>query len=365
MDKLAFVQKSELFSYSGTNCIRNDYYHNSCQLCVDICPKGAFNIVRNKLILFSNECIECAACIGSCPTEALTIASFDPNAYTKSFKDIEDKLLTCKKSTTCLGTFDAHHYITMALTSEEMPVCDMSHCQDCSLNTDTKVEAFIRGEIKKSNEFLVSCGVEAEITTIEDKPEEENNSRRALFKTAFSKAKDAVQDKEETSSKSMTIEYQKDPNSSGLPLKFLHLKEALKSDMSKLSKTSHETNFDIFAKKEISFEDCTNCGDCVQFCPTEALLATSDKQGINFNVGNCISCGICDHICKTDAIKTASGIDLVNVAYDRGEQLVHYEMVMCHECRCPYPYRGGDPICDRCEGFKEGNADIFTLARDL
>ncbi len=363
MDKLEFVQRSELFAYSGTNCIRNDYYHNACQACVDICPEDAFDIVRNKLTLFSNKCIECAACIGSCPSEALTIASFDPNAYTKSFKDLEDKVLSCKKSTSCLGSFDAHHYITMALSSESSPVCDMSHCKECSLNKDNKVEDFIRAQIEKTNLFLSACQVEMNIETLEEK-QEEQNSRRALFKAAFSKAKDAAKDKEE-STLSLTLEYQKAPSFNGLPLKFLHLKEALRSNISNIPKTSHETNFEIFAKKEISFEDCTNCGDCVQFCPSEALLFTADKQGINFNVGNCISCGICDHICKTDAIKTVDGIDLVKVAYDRGEELVHYEMVMCHECRCPYPYRGGDPICDRCASFKEGNADIFTLAKDI
>ena len=363
MNELAFVQKSELFSYSGTNCIRNDYYHNECSLCVDICPQNAFNIVRSKLTLFSNECIECAACIGSCPTEALTIESFDPNAYTDSFKDIEDKVLSCKKTTTCLGAFDANHYITMSLRSEQAPTCDLSYCDGCSLNVDKKVEAFIRNEIDRSNEFLSACESEKEISLIEEKPEEEN-SRRTMFKAAFSKAKEITED-EDKKSLSMTLDYQKNPNKTGLPLKFLHLKQAIKDNISSLPKTTHETNFGLFAKKEISFKDCTNCGDCVNFCPTEALLATNDKQGINFNIGNCISCGICDHICKTDAIKTASGIDLVNFAYDRGEELVHYEMVMCHDCRCPYPYRGGDPICDRCADYKKDFSHVFTLAKDI
>lgn len=365
---LAFIQKSELFSYSGTNCIRNDYYHNECNLCVEICPEGAFHIVRNKLTLFSNECIDCAACIGSCPTEALTIASFDPNAYTASYGKTEEEIepLSCKKTTSCLGSFDAHHYITMSLNNDIAPVCDMSHCSDCSLNKDLKVEAFIRSEIEKSNNFLKESGTELLITTIEEKEEvEEDNPKRALFKAAFSKAKDVISEEETTTSLSMTLEYQKDPNGSGLPLKFLKLKESIKNNISKLTKTSHDTNFNLFAKKEISFTDCTNCGDCIQFCPTEALLGTSDKQGINFNVGNCISCGICDHICKTDAIKSSDGIDLVNFAYDRGEELVHYEMVMCNECRCPYPYRGGDPVCDRCADYRVDFSHVFTLARDI
>jgi len=363
MGSLTFVQNSGLFSYSGTNCIRNDYYHNECQLCVDICPKGAFSTVRGKLMLSSSECIECAACIGSCPTEALSIKSFDPNAFTLSFKDSEDEALSCKKNTSCLGVFDAHHYITMALQGDKEIVCDMSHCDGCALNVDVKVENFIRGEINKTQEFLNSCGVEASIVTKEEKPEDEN-PKRMLFRKAFVKIKEASKEEDETEL-SLTREYQKGTDFIGLPLKFLNLKKAIKNNIPKLAKTKHDTNFGIFANKVISFADCTNCGDCINFCPTEALLNTKDKQGINFNVGNCISCDICDHICKTNAIKTAPGIDLVSFAYDRGAELVHYEMVMCHECRCPYPYRGGDPICDRCASFQVDFSHVFTLARDI
>ncbi len=366
MSDFSFIQKTELFSYSGTNCIRNDYFHNECLLCVEICPEDAFNIVRSKLTLFSSKCIACAACIGSCPTEALSIVSFDPNAYSIDFKENSNKELSCKSTTSCLGAFDSHHYITMALQSDAMPLCDLSHCNDCVLNKDKKVERFIRFEINKSNSFLLACGIQNSII-IEEKKVQEENSKRALFKAAFSKVKEAasLEEDEKKSSLSMTLEYQKNPNKNGLPLKFLHLKQAIKENLTKFSTTSHTTNFGIFAKKEIQFSACTNCGDCVQFCPTEALLKTQDKQGINFNLGNCIACGICDHICKTDAIETVEGIDLVDFAYDRGRELVHYEMVMCHECRCPYPYRGGDPICDRCKEYHEDFSKIFTLAKDF
>jgi len=36
--------------------------------------------------------------MGSCPTEALTLLSFDANAFVSSFKEREEKLLSCKKA---------------------------------------------------------------------------------------------------------------------------------------------------------------------------------------------------------------------------------------------------------------------------
>ncbi len=356
----SFVQKSNLFAFSAASCLRNDYYFNDCRLCIDVCPEGALNVVRNKLMLFETDCIECAGCIGSCPTEALTIESFDPNAYTIGFKEQEEKSLSCKKDTACLGSFDVHHLITMALRSEEPPVCDMAHCEECPINKEQKVETAIRTKIAIANDFMAKVGFEGVIETLEERPEE--NQRRALFRKAFDATKEVVAD----SSDEIAITLQNMQRiDTDVSLKYILLKNAIKEKMGAFTTTNFKEKSPLFFKKIISFDACTNCGDCVQFCPTHALIATSDKQGILFSESKCVGCGICDHICKTDAITTADGFDLVTIAYDRVEQLVHYEMVMCHECRCPYPYRGGDPICDRCSDFKKDFGGMFTLARDL
>ena len=360
MGQFNFVQKADIFAYSGTNCLRNEYYHNDCRRCIEICPKGAFHIVRNKLTLFDNECIECAACIGSCPTEALTIANFDPNAFTVAFREAEEKNLSCKKNTPCLGVFDVHHLITMGLRAEAAPVCDMAHCDGCSLNTDGKLEARIRESVAAANTFFAEVGMERRVETIEEQPEE--NARRALFRKAFDKAKEGIA--ETAAEEGITLEHQRG-GVGKLPLKNLLLKNAIKENLSKFTKTAFEGKSPLFFDKAVSFEACTNCGDCLQFCPTEAIFATGDKHGINFIAGNCIGCGICEDICKTDAIATKPGIDLVEMVYNRTRTLVHYEMVQCRECRCPFPYKGGDPICDRCKDFSSDFSDMFTLARDL
>jgi energy-converting hydrogenase A subunit P len=362
MARNSFVQGSGIFAYSGTNCLRNEYYHNDCRRCIEICPKGAFHIVRNKLTLFENECIACAACIGGCPTEALTLETFDPNAFTVAFKDLEDTTLSCKRTTPCLGVFDTQHLITMALRGETAPICDMAHCEGCALNETGDVETRIRGNVATANAFFESVGLETRIETVEEKPEEANE-RRALFRKAFDTAKAQVGDGAPHDT-ALTLEHQRSGQQK-VPLKSLLLKNSIREKIGTFAATAFEGRSPLFFDKAISFDACTNCGDCVQFCPTEALQATGDKHGINFTSGNCIGCGICDDICKTDAIATAEGYDLVEVVYDRVKTLVHYEMVQCHECRCPYPYKGGDPICDRCKDFKSDFSDMFTLAKDL
>jgi len=358
-----FIQKKNLFGFTATRCLRNEYFHNDCHICIDLCPKDAIHLVRNKLTLFDNECIECAGCIGSCPTEAFEIENFDPNEFSASFQAQTNSQLSCKSTTPCLGVFDTDHLLVMTLRGELDVVCDMSHCGTCALNENGTMEAVIRSHIQRANDFLTQISVDKEIKTVEMKEEQE--PRRALFRKGFEKAKEAIIENQKPQPlKSMTASHHALPDMV-MPLKRILLKNSLKEHVGAMAITEFAESTPLFFNKQINFDTCTNCGDCTQFCPTDALFPTSDKQGIYFAQGKCIGCGICEDICKPNAITKKEGFDMVSIAYERAQQLVHYDMVMCSECRCPYPYKGGEPICDRCAGYKKEFSNMFTLARDM
>lgn len=362
MDNHNFVQKKNLFSFNATRCLRNEYFHNDCHICIDLCPKDAIGLIRNKLTLDANTCIECAGCVGSCPSESFEIESFDPNAFAVTFQAQTNPILSCKSTTPCLGVFDSDHLLVMALRGELEVVCDLNHCAGCPLNENGGLEESIKSHITIANDFLAQIAIEKQIQIKE--PSEEEPSRRALFRKGFDLAKESIVDQPEVASKSMTASHHALPNIR-VPLKRVLLKNSLKEFVGTMEVTTYLENSALFFNKQIDFQSCTNCGDCTQFCPTDALFPTSDKQGIFFAQGKCIGCGICEDICKPNAISAKEGFDLVSIAYDRAEEMVHYEMVMCHECRCPYPYKGGDPICDRCEDYKKKFSTMFTMARDL
>jgi ferredoxin len=356
-----FIQKKNLFGFTATRCLRNEYFHNECHICIDVCPKEAIQLVRNKLTLFDNECIECAGCIGSCPTEAFEIENFDPNEFAVTFANQDNALLSCKSTTPCLGVFDTEHLLVMALRGEKEVVCDVSHCTACPLNINTVMENTIRKHVEEANQFLTQVSIAKTIQTLE--VHEEQEPRRALFRKGFEKAKEAMV-QTPIKQKSMTASHHALPDMV-MPLKRVLLKNSLKEFVGSMEVTDFKESSALFFNKQIDFMTCTNCGDCTQFCPTDALFATSDKQGIYFSQGKCIGCGICEDICKPNAITAKDGFDMVSIAYERSQELVHYEMVMCQECRCPYPYKGGEPICDRCEGYKKEFSNMFTLARDM
>lgn len=350
---LEFVQQGNLLSHKGIQCLRNDYAHNACSLCIDICPEDVFSIQRGRFTISGDGCTSCAACLGGCPTEALHLQNFDPNSFTLLFKSSENEKISCKSNTSCLAAFDAKHFVTMALSSEKTPLCDLSHCATCEMNHDHEISSEIEYRIKRANEFMHTLGLEQGVA-VNYEPEEKK--RFAAFKQAIKNVSDTRQEG--------ATELFKSDNSRTI-LKDTLFKNALREQMRNIEKTQIDDRHLLFVNKAIDFDSCTNCQECVVFCPTDALFATSDKQGVAFNGGACVGCGICEDVCRPDAITSSSEYDLVNFVYDRAVELVHYEMAECSECKCAYPYKGGEQICDRCKDHVDEFAELFALARDL
>lgn len=44
-----------------------------CCACYGVCPTNAITIVNNKMVLDADECIKCRSCIEACPTRALRL----------------------------------------------------------------------------------------------------------------------------------------------------------------------------------------------------------------------------------------------------------------------------------------------------
>lgn len=346
-----YTQKSGLFAFDRLKCLRNEYTHNACTLCIDICPEEAFHIYRGKLTLIDEQCTACASCIGGCPTEALSVESFDPNRFALEYGESKEEKISKKSNVPCLAIFDVHHYIVMMLRSDKEVVCDISDYES------GVIKEVIIERIVRANNFAKELGLEKEIKLIEE--EDTVASRRALFK----KVVGAVSQIQEEGS--VTLDFVKDTKSK-IPFKQTILKNSLKQILGDIETTVVAGEYPFLVNKQITTA-CTNCGDCVQFCPSEALTYTSNSDEIIYQMGKCINCDICNHICKVDAVidDKSSEFDLVTFAFDRGESLIKHELRVCKVCRCAFPYTGGELICSRCNTFENDFGDMFKLASDL
>jgi Pyruvate/2-oxoacid:ferredoxin oxidoreductase delta subunit len=150
---------------------------------------------------------------------------------------------------------------------------------------------------------------------------------------------------------------------SSLEKRLYPIKQKLIIELLKREENSKDLLSNHIYSRKIEKEKCTNCGDCVQFCPTDALFTSSDKLSIFINSSRCIDCNNCNIICKTDAIESVSG-DVETVLVNRSDRLVEFTMRTCTECKMPFIDRG-EEICDRCVDFKRDFDHMFTLAKDL
>ncbi len=340
---MQYKQRSELFSYDALRCLRNDYFHNDCQECKDICPENAWYFERGQLRIDPGRCTNCSVCLGVCPAEALGLEFFDPNEYAMRCSEV----LSCKKDLPCLSAFASEHFVAMALKRGGIGV-DLSHCAQCTLNKDGKVLASIQERLEEARAFLRALGLEAQI-----EERAYRNDRRSFFKTLFNAAKTM-------DSASMQLP----PAPDRLPIRRNLLQQLLKPLSKDLSASHIPTSFSFIANKQIDAA-CTNCGDCVQFCPTQALSYSPDGAAISFVAGYCIDCAICNDICKVDAITDTQTVDIVAWAFARARELIRHRIEVCQECNTPFAYKGGEMVCDRCKQFVDAFGDIFKLASDM
>jgi ferredoxin len=349
-----------LISYKADSCIRNSYYHNQCSECVGTCPENVFSVFQNRIKFEAEKCTYCLACLGTCPTEAIKIETFDPNREALLFQFSSENMLGCQNKTKCLSAFDSEHFSIMALQRESLEI-DLSLCKDCHLS---KMEKSIIERVETANTLLKNIKSEKEISlNFKEVEFPKTEDKRRLFNKILGKVEDKIAIDEVELQK---IERQLLKNSRAkkmYPQKHEILIDILKESSNFESLESFQSETDILSSQKIDGSKCTNCGDCSQFCPTEAIFSATDKLSIYIHSDKCISCGICHHICKVGAVEIEKEISVID--FFRPKNLVTFEMSVCSECKTPVIKRGDQKICDRCIDFKTDYDHIFTLARDV
>lgn len=310
-----------MIKFDSLKCLRFDFKGYDCSKCLDICQDEAFFIDKNsKLNLDIAKCIDCKACIGSCPSEAIS-SEFDESKFSLESKD---NLLSCKINTPCLATFDTHHFLVMALR-DNLKV-DLSHCKKCEL----KYESLIKSKIESTNEILKTSQKEP----IEILYQVEIKPKRELFKKLITK----ITPKDE-----LTFD-------STYPKKNQILNTILRD-------SNIDLNFSLFVDRFIN-KSCINCFDCFDFCPTKAIEKV--ENSIFFTPIKCINCSICEMICKFDSIYT----DKLDSKYlFEKKLLISHDMRICKECNMPHSFKG-EEICYRCREIGDEFKDIFKLAQE-
>lgn len=61
---------------------------------------------------------------------------------------------------------------------------------------------------------------------------------------------------------------------------------------------------------EIEQGKCNRCGECVQRCPSRAIVMDQATNEIGINLDECVFCTLCEEVCPTGAIKMSTHFEL-------------------------------------------------------
>lgn len=306
-----------MITLNRLTCIRTEDINSSCRLCVQSCQEGVFSLKGRELKVTHDSCTDCGACIGLCPTHALSLDT--KSSYLWSHVALEGEV-SCKKNAPCLAYFSSIDWCAIGLFGENIEVM-LGHCSSCELNKEGFLLENISSTIDEANRFLEAFG--RQNIQASGVP---NSSRRNFFSSLSSKARQTLtKPPVEMNAKAFIRSYCKDNILEGEvpPLAFL-------------------------GGQKIDSTQCSFCLECVTFCPTGALFR-NDEEHIAFDTLSCIQCGLCHKKCQEGAITSIpfNAIDLTTFHI-----LAERNYVTCKTCKTTFHKRGEQEMCTSCVQLK-------------
>ena len=52
----------------------------------------------------------------------------------------------------------------------------------------------------------------------------------------------------------------------------------------------------------VNLENCTFCGTCERYCPTDVITVTKSPKAVDIDMSYCKGCGICSDVCPKECI---------------------------------------------------------------
>jgi ferredoxin len=325
----------ETIGWTSSSCQFSTRANSGCTACLDACKHNALEQNQDGIAINYKRCVDCGACMASCPTGSLQYLHFTDQQFIEWFSTARPG----KNTTIIIGKEQELHKLWWKKNATgASPVMFLEYPNNRALTAMHLL-------------FLLSLGADRiilldEPISIQDKPiASQVEIANTIFSTLFggneritfapsTTLPATLQDVEPTPLKDFYHDFS-----------FSNRRVKLGSTLSFLLGQSSTENamlsrepFQPFGSVDCNAELCTHCGACLNECRIEALTTDSETLSLDHLAIQCVQCGTCVDVCPENALTLKPGL-LLAPEFITPKELTRAEPIKCLECGKPFGTR--------------------------
>lgn len=341
-------------------CVAVRNRNSKCRKCTDACISKAISVQRNKVEIDASVCVNCGCCAAVCPMGALSMvepASGSVLRHALSAADHRSGMaaIACARAAAkgkgdpdkyaevpCLGHVDEFQLMALASSGLSDIVLIDGDCSSCKYGAASSA---IDESVDVAATLLEASGADAIVTRASEFPPEvmieegdslRGKSRRGLArqtggyvrKVAENVAKKAIDEQLGPKDDAAARRRRRIASNGKLPVVSPSGNHALiDAACSLAAKGANESgqpegvvSTRRFGSLAIDASECSGCGMCVLFCPTEALRyddyeapENPDMRYVEFRSSDCTQCMLCHDICLRRCLEVSPEVDMRDI----------------------------------------------------
>lgn len=344
----------------GDRCVAIRNRNSKCRRCVDACIADAITVQRNDVTVDASACVNCGCCAAACPMDALSMV--EPSSASVSLRMRETASIRCGmvvvacSRAAATGSGDPDRYAEVPCLGHISQLQLMQAVRDgledivlvdgdCSTCKYGAALAALDSVIDEVADLLEASGSDAMVSRASEFPPElmlekgaslRGKSRRGLARQTGGYMRKVIENAaRKTIDGQMPVvddavaRRRKRIASNGklptvTPSGNHELIDAVLSLSAKGGDLEGAPEGDIhtnrFGMLSIDVEQCSGCGMCVLFCPTDALTYDDygspddpDMRYIEFRSADCTQCMLCRDVCLKRCVEVSNCVDIQDI----------------------------------------------------
>jgi ferredoxin len=298
------TEVDEVISWDTSLCQYSARLKTGCTACVEACHHAAINQDMNGVQIDHLACIECGACLSSCPTGALQYKRFDDIHFVEYFRTFP----LSPGTTVILGDEQAlHKHWWHNSRQDQKNLFFMEYPQPAALHAMHFLLLYAMGAkqifVLGNENSRATLQMQFINTLLQELFQQEQAVRLIPTDTLTNVL-------EEDESTAILSNFYHDFSYSNRREKVIDLIEFLKLQSNTETVLIADIATEDFGEILCDEEKCTQCIACVNECRTGALTADSENYSLKHTPALCVQCGICITVCPENALSAQNGLSL-------------------------------------------------------